>query len=386
MLMPDVAQAWYVATGHVVYVRADGGMFAVPFDMGSLEMRGAPVPVLDGVKVDQGSVPDVVISKSGTLLFMEGEGGGGGVSEAVWVDRDGTATPIDPGWTFTAAGNAGWALSSDDTRLAIKISGETGDDIWIKQLERGPLSRLTFDEAADVRPRWTPDGRSVSFRSPRSGNGELYVKRADGTGAVELVLELDQPIWEGVWSPDGTWLVLRTGGVAGQVRGARDIVGIRPGVDSVPVPLVASEFDEKAIALSPNGKWMAYESSETGRDEVYVRPFPNTSDGKWQVSTGGGRAPLWAHSGQELFYVSASDEMTVAEVVTTRDFRVGERRVLFRVGAEYTLSSNYTSFDLTSDDQRFLMVRSVGAEEGSPLGAMIVVENWLEELKAKVKP
>ncbi len=385
MLMPDVAKAWYVATGHLVYVRADGGMFAVPFDLGSLEMRGAPVPVLDGVKVDQGMVPDVALSRSGTLLLMEGEGRGGfAVSEAVWVDRDGSVTPIDPEWTFSAFGNAGWALSPDDTRLAIKLSTGAGEDIWVKELERGPLSRLTFDEEPDVRPRWTPDGRWVSFRSTRSGEGALYRKRADGTGAVELVLQWDRPIWEGVWSPDGTWLLLRTGGVAGS-SGGRDISAMRVGVDSVPTPLVASNFDERAIALSPDGKWLAYESDETGRDEVYVRPFPNVNEGKWQVSTGGGHSPLWAHSGRELFYLNVREEMTVAEIVTTPGFRVGERRVLFPVGPEYTVSTNYTSFDITSDDQRFLMVRSVGAEDESARSTLIVVENWFEELKTKVR-
>jgi serine/threonine-protein kinase len=380
MLIPEVAQSWYVATGHLISVRPDGGVFAVPFDLGSLERRGAPVPVLDGIKVDRGVVPDFTLSKSGTLLLAEGTGGGGFLTEAVWVDRLGTVTPVDPDWTFNAVGIAGWALSPDGTRLAIKILGETGDDIWIKQLPRGPVSRLTFDESPDVRPRWTPDGRSVSFRSPRAGDGELYLKRVDGTGPAELVLDLDQPIWEGVWSADGAWLLVGTGGA-----GASDIVGIRPGVDTVPIPLVASAFDEQAIALSPDGKWLAYGSNETGRDEVYVRPFPNTGDGKWQVSTGGGRSPLWAHSGRELFYLNDTNEMMMADVVTAPSFGVGERRVLFPVGDEDELSTNYTAYDLASDDQRFLMVRVVGADEASRPGAMIVVENWLEELKAKVE-
>jgi serine/threonine-protein kinase len=173
MLIPEVAQSWYVATGHLVSVRPDGGVVAVPFDLGSLARRGAPVPVLDGIKVDRGIVPDFTLSKSGTLLLAEGTGGGGILTEAVWVDRVGAVTPVDPDWTFNAVGIAGWALSPDGTRLAIKILGETGDDIWIKQLPRGSLSRLTFDESPDVRPRWTPDGRSVSFRSPRAGDGEL---------------------------------------------------------------------------------------------------------------------------------------------------------------------------------------------------------------------
>ena len=186
-------------------------------------------------------------------------------------------------------------------------------------------------------------------------------------------------IFEAVWSEDGKWLVVRTGGVAGQV-GGRDIWGLQLGVDTVPVPLVTSEFDERAIALSSDGRWLAYESDETGRNEVYVRPFPATEGGKWQVSTNGGSAPLWAHSARELFYLGPQNELVAVQVVSGPESWTTEP--LFTVGPEYVSSANYTWFDVAPDDQRFLMVRiPPGAAQTSEL---IVVENFFEELKAKV--
>ncbi len=386
-LLPDVAQAWYIASGHLVYVRPDGGVFAVPFDPNALELRGPPVPVLEGVQVANGIVPDFALAANGTLLMTAGPAGAGGATaEAVWVDRGGRVTQIDPGWQFNPAPNPGWSLSDDGTRMAIKLSGEAGEDIWIKQLDRGPLSRLTFDEASDIRPRWTPDGRSVTFFSNRAGDYDLYVQRADGTGSAELLLDLEPPIFEAEWSPDTEWLVIRQGGTAGGV-GGRDIQGLRLGIDTVPLPLVSAEYDEKAAALSPDGRWLAYESNETGREEIYVRPFPETGNGKWQVSTNGGFAPIWAHHGREIFYINAANTMEAAEVFPGGTFAVGERTELFDVGPpnqRYFWGSNYRSFDLSPDDQRFLMVRQATSGEDGVTSAMILVEHWFEELKTKL--
>jgi Tol biopolymer transport system component len=208
-------------------------------------------------------------------------------------------------------------MSPDGKRLAVKILSDAGDDIWITELDQGPLSRLTFHGERELRPGWTPDGRSVTFVSDRAGQQDVYVKRADGTGPAELLLDLDVPIWEASWSPDGTWLIVRVGGAA---EAQRDILGIRPGTDSVPVQLAATEFQETAPTLSPDGRWLAYASDETGQQEVYVRPFPETEGGKWQVSTDGGRSPLWAHSGRELFYLNGAGEMVAAQVVTEPSF------------------------------------------------------------------
>jgi hypothetical protein len=207
-------------------------------------------------------------------------------------------------------------------------------------------------------------------------------RRADGTGAGTTLLTTPVPLLEGFRSGDGAWVIGRTGGVPGQ-PGGRDIIGMRPGVDSAPVRLVADpHYDEAAPALSPDGKWLAYESDESGRIEVYVRPFPRTDDGKWQVSENGGQAPLWPHSGRELFFLDGSRNMVAMPVLTGPSFQVGERRALFRLGADLYLTNpeHYTPFDISPDERRFLMARQVRSEE--PAHGFLLVENWFEELKA----
>jgi len=373
----------YVPTGHLVYVQEGGTLLAVPFDLKHLEVRGSPVPLLDSVSTGGGArVPTLSLSTSGTLVMRMGVGTSRRGYEMVWVDRAGRATPIDSSWTFqlTAfAGNHGWALSPDGTRLAIGLSSDAGDDIWVKRLPRGPLSRISYDQGAEYRPHWSPDGRFITFGSNRQNAG-LYRRRADGTGSDSVLIagQFD----EGMWSPDGRWLLLR-GGAASAAAGGRDITGFRPGVDSAPVPVLVTPFDEEAIALSPDGRWLAYQSDETGRTEVFLRPFPNTDAGKWQVSNGGGVAPLWARSGRELFFVGAERNMMAVQVTAGTTPRLGEPAVLFHMsddlsGAE---ASYYTPWDVAADG-RFIMARLVTASGGTE-SPLIVVENWFEELKAK---
>jgi eukaryotic-like serine/threonine-protein kinase len=381
---------WYVAPGYVVYVQPDGGMFAVPFDLGTSETRGSPTPVLDSVLVLNAVYPLVSLSRSGTLVMRSGAA----LTlqqryTVVWVDRAGRETPVDTGWTFrlTSYGaNVGWALSPDGARLAIGLNTDAGDDIWVKQLPHGAVSRVTYDSASEYRPRWTPDGRSVLFGSnrPGPGLGGLYQRRWDGTGSDSLVLRAPGGIYEGAWSPDRTWLLFRTGGTIGQV-GGRDIVGIRPGVDSAPVPVVATSYDEEAFALSPDGRWLAYQSNETGRDEVFIRPFPSTSAAKIQVSNGGGIAPLWARSGRELFYVNAHRDMTSVTVGPGAVPRLGTPRVLFHMPDDLYLVpyDNYTPFDVAPDG-RFIMARDVSSAEKVE-APLIVVDHWFTELRIRLE-
>ena len=390
-LLPGVLRGWYLPTGHLTYVGRDGQMFAVPFDLKTLEIRGTPVPVLGGIALGGGVVPRMAFSSSGTLVMQAGGRVGGVLAryQMVWVDRAGVATPVDTTWTFSltqSGANVGWALSPDGSRLAIGLNTSSGDDIWIKQLPTGPLSRITLDSVAEHRPRWTPDGQSVTYLINANPLHVLRQRRADGTGADETRLDMSTTtIPEGYWSRDGKWLVLRTGGAQGQ-RGARDILGMRPGVDSAPVPLAADpRYDEAAPMLSPDGRWLAYESDETGKTEVYVRPFPNTEGGKWQVSVNGGQAPLWAHSSKELFYVDGARNMVAAPLVPGASFQLGERRILFRLGDDLYLEAqeHYTPFDIAPDDRRFIMAREVRAgAEVAP--TFLIVENWFTELTSKM--
>jgi Tol biopolymer transport system component len=214
----------------------------------------------------------------------------------------------------------------------------------------------------------------VAFVSRRGAGGELYVKRADGSAPAELMWD-EERIAEVTYSPDGEWEVYRVGGGSG----GRDLLALQVGADSAPVALVATEYEETSPALSPDGRWLAYSSNESGRYEVYVRPFPNTNDAKVQVSTDGGQEPLWAHSGRELFYNGGGNLMS-AQVLLGTTFIVGEQRVLFST-QRFRTGIVYRHYDVTPDDQRFVMIRIPGGEDA---GELIVVENFFEELKAKV--
>jgi len=375
-LLPDVAAAAYLDE-RLIFVRRDGGVFGVPFDLKRLTLQGAPVALFDGVRVDARA--HLALAASGALAYLTGAGAAG-TYEAVWVSREGRAVPVDTAWSFQRPPNPGWALSPDGTKLAIGIRTGGNDDIWIKELGRGPPSRLTFSDSADFRPRWTPDGRTVTFISKRAVNNDLHARRADGTGADSLVLDLEAPIYEADWSFDGQWSVLRTGG---EGRNVRDILALRVGRDTVPRPLLTEPHDEAVPALSPDGRWLAYESGETGRREIFVQPFPDVQTGKWQVSTSGGTSPVWAHSGRELFFIDGSNALVSQAVLSGATFQRGEQRTLFAIGSSYYVGADYTYLDISPDDRRFLMVRTrgVGVEEAPRL---IVVENWIEEVRAKV--
>ncbi len=198
------------------------------------------------------------------------------------------------------------------------------------------------------------------------------MRRANRSAPATLLRDEEQAIDEVTYSPDGEWLVYRVNAES------RDLYALRIGGDSA-VALVATEYEETSPAVSPDGRWLAYASNESGRYEVYVRPFPNTSDGKWLVSTDGGREPVWAHSGRESFY-KGNGNLMVAEVLPGPNFVTGERRVLFSIQG-FRSAPVHQLYDVTPDDQRFVMIRNVRVEEQ---GELIVVENFFEELRAKV--
>ena len=383
-LVQGVSAGAFVAPNHLIYSTDAGALYAAPFDLERLAITGTAVAVGEQLP-NNGAVQLFRISAGGTLILLNGGSGSGGRFEMVWVDRTGRETPVDSNWTFqlTALGNNhGWALSADGSRLAIGLSTGAGDDIWVKPLPAGAPYRVTFDPTSESRPRWTPDDRFITFLGARQPGG-IYRHRADGTGADSLLVG-GNAMDEAVISPDGRWLVLREGSV-GAVSGGRNIMGLRLGTDTVPVPVLATQFDEEAIALSPDGKWLAYQSDETGRTEVFVRPFPNTDAGKKQVSSGGGVAPLWSRDGKELFYLSRSREMMAARVTPGVMIDVSAPVALFRVrdallGAE---SDWYTPWDVARDG-RFIMARLVSGGTYE-VGAVVVVENWIAELEAKMK-
>ncbi|HXI20241.1 MAG TPA: hypothetical protein VNH46_04110, partial [Gemmatimonadales bacterium] len=376
--------ARYVSPGYLVYVRADGALLAAPFDQHRLTLTGPAVPLLEGVMTKAFGSSDLAISPTGTLAYVPGSNSAsGGGAELVQVGRDGAVHPLDPPVTYNPSANRSLSLSPDGRRVAFDIAGQTSADIYIKQLPSGPLSRLTLETTRNWRPRWTPDGRSVIYIGSSDSNSvsAVWERRADGSAPAEPVWHADQPIMEASLSPDGRWLIYRY-----RSTGNRDIEGIRLGRDSAPTPLVAGPFNEQGAALSPDGRWLAYMSNESGPDEIYVRPFPNTSTGRWQVSTEGGSAPRWSHSGRELFYQSAGGDLMVVPITPGATFQPGTPRALFSLVTAGLMPSGIVPlYDLTPDDQRFLMVRLAAVNQTPGQGQLVVVDNWITELEQKMR-
>ena len=372
----------YSPTEHLLFLDEDGTLLAAPFDVETLELTGAAVPVAEGLAVDQNGTGRFSVSQAGTLVYRTGAsaGAGAGSLTPVWVERDGTAREIDPGWrTEGRPRGSSLALSPNEDRLAISIMDSEGTfDLWVKQLDTGPLSRLTFEGTINRRVTWSPDGQSLTFISDRAGQDDLWTKRADGSGSTDVVLDRESRTPEAFYAPDSTWLVFREGG-GGSAFG--DIFAIRPGVDSIAVPLATTDFGARSPALSPDGRWLAYVSTEAGREEIYVRPFPDADSGRWLVSPDGGVEPVWAHSGRELFYRNGANELVAVQVSEGSSFAWDRQDVLFSM-ADYLRSNGYPMYDVSPDDQRFVMLRIGG--EGTAASELILVQNFFEELKERV--
>lgn len=321
--------ARWSTTGHILVVRGDGALLAARFDEGRLELTGPAVPIRDGVALEalagnqtSPSSAEMAISRSGTLVYAAGpEMVGGGQWAPVWVTREGAVREIDPDMR---RGDFYFPeLSPDGGRPALTV-GEAGEyQVWVKQLERGPLSKLTFQGAFNSRASWTPDGSTLAFVSDSDADRDAYARRADGSGQRELLIDEDAFVNEIVYSPDGSWLVYRRD---------EDLLARRTdsGADDEPRVLLDSEYLERAPTISPDGRWIAYQSDESGTSEVYVRPFPNTQAARWLISNGGGFSPRWAHSGRELFYGSDDGRLMAVPVVEDpATFVAGQPRELF---------------------------------------------------------
>lgn len=365
-------RATYSPSGHLLYATSDGSLMVSEFDPRKGELRGSPASVVPGLRVSAGvsAASDFHVSRSGTLAYITGQTGS--ERELVWIQRDGKVEPVDPGWRGTFSSPS---LSPDGRRVAVSMAAGTRSDIWVKQLDRGPSLKLTFEGTENIYPGWTADGQNITYQSNASTPNGIWTKRADGSAQAFQQMQGKLDLSASVWSRDGKWLVYRT---SVTVAGAGDILAIRPGVDSAPNVLMATPYRELDPTLSPDGKWLAYASDETGRQEVYVVPFPNVSAAKWPISTSGGNQPLWAHSGRELFFRSGGDLVSVP-VQTSPTFSAGTATPLFS-SRTYVSNPNRRQYDVASGDNRFIFIRTLGGQAANDL---VLVDNWLEELKKK---
>jgi Tol biopolymer transport system component len=378
--------AKYVPTGHLIYVTAAGVLLAAPFDQDRRDVTGPPVPLLEGLGIAGFGAVDLALARSGDLMyFTSGERGGERLS---WVRRDGSAEVLDPDWTITPETILNWKISPDGKRLALALGTGMGGvgsdavgrsvaaDIWVKELDRGPLSKLTFD-GINFAPAWSTDeqwiyyvGASLTDPTPRP---QAYRIRADGSGSREPLLTESRGLSYITVSPQGGWVVVVTNP---SLEGNGDILAFRPGVDTAMVLLVASPSSfESNPAVSPDGRWLAYSSNESGQFEVYVRPFPDVDRGKWQVSLGGGGLPRWGPDGTVLFYnaLGADAGHTMVRIQTAPTFSVGRRERLHLYGANFF-------YDLAPDGQRSLWLWA-GAGADSSVARLVLVQNFLSELR-----
>jgi Tol biopolymer transport system component len=375
--------ARYLSSGYVIYMH-EGTLFAVPFDLKRLEVTGPPAPILEGVvtaPIFAGA--QFSVSETGNLVYVAGPSGGQYFS-IYWMDREGKFTPLRETPSFYSNP----AFSPDGKRLAVDIVDAKRRDIWVYEWARDALTRLTFAGEDNMSPFWTPDGQRIVYSSHEKGGAfNLWWIRADGAGDAQRLAESKSPQFAGSWRPDGKVLAftqqkpdtsfdIMTLSIEGNEKS-----GWRPGE---PKPFVNSAFIEVEPAFSPDGRWIAYVSNESGNYEVYVRPFPGPG-GKWQVSTGGGFFPKWSRNGKELFYRTTDSKIMVVTYTASGDsFRAGKPE-LWSPGQFADRGLNY-NFDLHPDGKRFAVLKTPGTEQTAAVNKVNFIFNFFDELRSKFPP
>jgi serine/threonine-protein kinase len=360
----------YLANGILVYGRGPD-LMAVPFDPATLKMGGAPVPVVNeiaGAGVSLSGAYQYAVSDDGTLVYIAGAA----VSdlELAWIDRGGRATVI-----ASEAGSGYPRLSPDGTRIAFSAVEAGNADIIIRERARNTRSRLTFDLARDTSPIWTHDSKRIIYGSARDGAQSLYWQAADGTGTAErLTTGTNDQYPYAVTADDKTVIYIELDPTTSWNIYAMPLSG-----DRKPVPLLATPFDERRPSLSPDGKWMVYQSNESGQFQLFVRPFPNVDGGRWQVPGAGGSSPVWVNP-REIYYRSGHTIQRV-EVLTTPSVSFGSSSLAFQTSL--TNDAAGMTYAVTGDTRQALVVREATGSGGSTEYRLVF--NWFEDLKARVK-
>jgi eukaryotic-like serine/threonine-protein kinase len=360
--------ARYLATGHLVYA-LNGAILAAPFDPGTRRIMGAAVRLVNDV-FDAGTVTGAVhfdVSATGSLVYATRPG----PALLTWVDRNGREEriPAEPRPYRHPR------VSPDGTRIAVEIDDPTNTDIWIGDARRGAFTRLTSSDQVDSDPIWSPDGSRIVYSSVRGTEG-LYWQPADGSGRAEHLVDGSSGVRAFTWTRDGQL-------VFGELAGT-DIGLLKPGSGSAPRSITLFDapdyFNELLPALSPDGRWLAYQSTESADAEVYLRPFPDVSSLRRQVSVGGGFAPLWSADGREIYYRSATDMMAV-QVRTSPTLDLGRPEALFSL-SDFVLPGTRGIKYEVGPDGRFLLLKDSGG--GRSQDRVVLVQNWTEDVKRLV--
>jgi Tol biopolymer transport system component len=378
------SDARYVDTGHLVYAAA-GTLRAVRFDLGRMEVTSDPVPVVEKVTMSGTTgTADFAIAQNGTLVYVPGGVGAGLARTVAWVKREGgeeVLKALPRAYSLPR-------LSPDGSRAAFDVRDQE-QDIWVWDLKRETPMRLTIDPAPDQFPVWTPDSQRIIFNSSRNGTSNLYWQAADGTGAVQRLTTSPNEQLATSISPDGTRLLFME---TAQKTLFDIMMLVLPRPSTVPAnaplsakTLVQTPFGEMNAEISPNGRWVAYQSNKGGMFQVYVQPFPDVDSGNWQVSANGGTRPVWSRNGRELFYETGRSMMAVGVETTGSTFTYGSPTKLFDTSGYYFGNQGRT-YDVAADG-RFLMIKLAGdarPNSGAPPPSLVVVEHWTEELKQRV--
>jgi serine/threonine-protein kinase len=365
--------ARYVPTGHLIYVRA-GTLFAVGFDPVTRTLAGAPAPMLEGVSQATSGATGAAqfsVARQGSMAYVSAGTQAVAKRALVWVDRQGREEPINaPARAYQYA-----RLSPDGARIALDIRDQE-DDIWVWDVARDAIARVTFDKAADRYPVWSSDSRRLVYSSARAGGANLFWQSADGTGTVTRLTESPNAQYPTTASPDGIWLLYEE-----QTPAAAYTKMLALDDDRESLPLVKSLFAGQNAEMSPDGRWLIYQSAESGKDEIYARPFPDVMRGCWQVSKGGGLQPAWSRSGTELFYLSPAGAVMSVRIAKGNEWTSTAPVKLFEGKYYFGGPGIGRTYDVSPDGQRFLMIKPTGAEQTAALSTIVVVQNWFEELK-----
>ena len=364
--------ARYASTGHLVYASGQT-LKAIAFDPDTQQTRGDPVslPDIEIATMPDNGAAEFAVSETGTLLFITPNVPGELLRTVSWVDRQGKEEPL-----ALAPGRYAYPrISPDGTRVALDIPG-ANRDIWIWNLQRPSLTKLTDGPTEDLLPVWSRDGRRVFFASDRTGNFDVYSQAADGATAARVEFAGPGSQMTTSFTPDGTRLLI--------VENFKDVSILNLARPDRLEPLLHGDFDQRLGDVSPDGNWIAYESNESGdRFEIFLRPFPNASGRREKVSIEGGRFPLWGPKGSdELFFVDLSGGMMAASVKLSQSLTLGSVTKLFD-WEKPPRGPSGRPYDISPVDGRFLMTKSAtqGSDEAIDIS---VVLNWFEELRERV--